>query len=107
VAKVVEGEQQLADHQRHVRQAERVRVRRRERLDGAHQVIAEKADRAPGERRQGLGFGQAKVAQPGGHRPVGVGDLRLGALAGGRLAQPSVRPPQLAPGPEAEKRVAP
>ena len=54
VAQVVEDEQHVGDHQRHVGQPERVGVRLAERLDRAHQVVAEEADRAAGERRQAL-----------------------------------------------------
>ena len=60
VLEVVEGDEHVGEHQRHVGQAERVGVRLAERLDGAHEVVAEEADRAAGERRQ------ARRAAPGG-----------------------------------------
>ena len=44
-----------SSHQKsHVRQAESVRLRRRQLLDPAHQVVAEQADGAADERRQFL-----------------------------------------------------
>ena len=51
VAQVVEDDEHVAEHQRHVGQPELVRVRLAERLDRAHQVVAEVADGAAGERR--------------------------------------------------------
>ena len=45
VALVVEGDQHVGDHQRHVGQPERVGVRLAERLDRADQVVAEEARR--------------------------------------------------------------
>ena len=52
VAQVVKDEQQVGDHQRHVGQAERVGVWLAKRLDRAHEVVAEEANGAAGERRQ-------------------------------------------------------
>ncbi len=49
---VVEDDERVAQHQGHVGQAERVGVRRAERLDRADEVIAEEADGPAGERRQ-------------------------------------------------------
>src|SRR3984957_3989285 len=43
VLEMIERDQRIGQHQRHVRQTERIRVRLAERLDGAHQVIAEEA----------------------------------------------------------------
>ena len=45
-----------------------------ERLDRAHQVVAEEADRAARERRQLLGLGDREPAEDLGGRGVGVGD---------------------------------
>ena len=52
VAQVVEGDDHVGEHQRHVRQPEHVRVGLRQALDGAHAVEAEEADGAARERRQ-------------------------------------------------------
>ena len=57
---VVEGDDQLRDHQRQVGEAERVGVRLAERLDGADEVVAEQADGAAGE-RQPLGIGEPEA----------------------------------------------
>ncbi len=54
---VIEDHQHVGQHQRHVRQPEQVGVRLAERLDGAHEVVAEEADRAAGERRRVVGSG--------------------------------------------------
>ncbi len=51
VLEMVEDEQHVGQHERHVRQPDGVGVRLAERLDRAHEVIAEVADRAAGERR--------------------------------------------------------
>ena len=107
MAEVVEGEHQLADHQRQVRQAERVRVRRAERLDRAHQVVAEEADRAAGERRQQVRLGDGELGQRLGDGAVGVRDGAAHHLADLGPGQRAVRPAQLEPRAEAEERVAP
>ena len=73
VAQVVEGDDHVGEHQRHVRQAEHVRIRLWQALDGAHAVEAEEADGAAGERRQ-------------------AGDLGL-AVLGDRVAGDRVRVP--------------
>ena len=57
---VVEDDEHVGEHQRHVGQPERVGVGLAERLDGAHEVVAEEADRAAGERRQ---VGQRRLAR--------------------------------------------
>ena len=54
VAEVVEHDQRVGDHQRHVGGADVVGVRLGQALDGAHEVVAEQAHRATGERRQAL-----------------------------------------------------
>ena len=76
VALVVEGDEHVADHQRHVGQPERVGVRLAERrLDRADEVVAEDADGAAGERRQRLGLGDRVAAEVVGDGAVGIGDL--------------------------------
>jgi hypothetical protein len=52
VAQVVEREDHVGEHQRHVRQPHRIRVGLGEALDRAHAVVAEEADRAARERRE-------------------------------------------------------
>ena len=68
---VVEHDEHVGEHQRHVGQAERVRVRLAERLDRAHEVVAEEADRAAGERRQ------VRAAAPGGSGATSRGGERV------------------------------
>ena len=63
VAEVVEDEQHVGDHQRHVGQPERVGIRLAERLDRADQVVAEEADGAAGEGRQALDRGGPVAAR--------------------------------------------
>ena len=65
---VVEGDDQRRDHQRQVGQAERVRVRRAERLDRADEVVAEQADGAAGEGKP-LGVGEAEGRRCARRRP--------------------------------------
>ena len=48
---VVEGHEHVGDHQRHVGDPEGVRTGLWKRLDCAHEVVAEEADGAAGERR--------------------------------------------------------
>ena len=103
---MVEGEHQLADHQRQVGQAERVGVRLAERLDRAHEVVAEEADRAAGERRQLLRLGDREPAEDLGGRAVRVGDGAARRPRRRGLGQRAVRPAQLEPRAEAEERVA-
>ena len=69
---VVEGDDHVGEHQRHVRQPEHVRVGLGQALDGAHAVEAEEADGAARERRQAgdlrladLGHGLARRACTG------------------------------------------
>jgi hypothetical protein len=63
VLEVVEDHQHVGEHERHVRQADRVGVRRAERrLDGPHEVVAEQPDGAAGERRQVVERGLAVTA---------------------------------------------
>jgi hypothetical protein len=69
---MVEDDEAVAQHQRHVRQAEGVRVGRPERLDRADEVVAEEADGAPRERGQ-LGCRCRAVAGDGvGGNGVGI-----------------------------------
>ena len=53
VLEVVEHEHRVGQQERHLRQAEVVRRRVRQRLEPPHEVVAEVADEAAGERRQG------------------------------------------------------
>ena len=69
---MVEGDDHVGEHQRHVRQPEHVRVGLGQALDGAHAVEAEEADGAAGERRQ-------------------AGDRRLAVLGDGLGAGERVR----------------
>ena len=57
VLEVVEDDEHVGEHQRHVGQPERVRAGLAERLDRAHEVVAEEADRAAGERRRVAAIG--------------------------------------------------
>jgi hypothetical protein len=93
VALVVEGEHQLAHHQRHVRQAERVGVRLAQRFDGPYEVVAEEADCAAWEGRQ--------IAQPGDSEASG--QLRREPVGVAFVAEP---PAQGRVWPKAEERVA-
>ena len=69
---VVEDHEHVGEHQRHVRQPDGVGVGVAERLDGAHEVVAEEADRAARERRR-LGEGRlAEGADLGGGQRVGI-----------------------------------
>ncbi len=94
VLEVVEGDERVGEHERHVGQAHRVGVGRAERLDRAHEVVAEVADRAAGERRQVRVAGQARA-------PDLLGGERV------RVAGVAERPAQHVAGPEADERPAP
>ena len=84
VLEVVEDDEHVGEHQRHVGQAELVGVRLAERLDGAHEVVAEEADRAAGERRQ---VGQRRLALA---RDLGGGErVRVAARRRATSAAPS------------------
>ena len=98
MALVVEGEHELADHQRHVGEPERVRVRLPELLHRAHEVVAEEPHGPAGERRELPERGEVEaVDQLGGGR-VGIAVVaqrpaqrRVGAKAQERIAaQPSL-----------------
>ena len=91
---VVEHDEHVGEHQRHVGQAEHVRVRLAERLDGADEVVAEVADRAAGERRQ---IRQRRL-------PVAA-DLARRDLV--RVAVVAERPPHDGARAHADERVAP
>jgi hypothetical protein len=93
VLEVVEGDDDVGEHQRHVGQADRVRVRAGEALDGAHAVVAEDADGAAGERREVGADGLAVL----GH---GVGGERV------RVAAVAERPAQHAARLVADERPA-
>ena len=69
---VVEDHEHVGEHQRHVRQPDGVGVGVAQRLDRAHEVVAEEADRAAGERRR---LGERRLAEGadlGGGQRVGV-----------------------------------
>ena len=112
MAQVVEDEHHVGDHQRHVGQPERVGVGLAERLDRAHQVVAEEADRAAGEGRQALDRRQPVAVQVLGDGRVGIGRLvrasarrRRGRLAA-PLGEDAVAPAQHRARAEADERVA-
>ena len=90
VAQVVEDDHRVGDHQRHVGQPERVGVGLAERLDGAHQVVAEEADGAAGEGRQALDRRRPVLAQARGDGGVGIG-RRLAAARRARRRRPPPR----------------
>ena len=93
---VVEDDQHVGEHQRHVGQAERRRGwARRACLDRAHEVVAEVADRAAGERRQ------RRATAPGVNARDLLGRERVGVAA---VAQ---RPAQHLARAHADERVAP
>ena len=77
---VVEDDEHVGEHQRHVRQPEHVRVRVAERLDGADEVVAEVADRAAGERRE-VGQRRLAVAADLARRRARTGRLRRRATS--------------------------
>ena len=70
VLEVVEDDEHVGEHQRHVGQPQRVGTGLAERLDRAHQVVAEEPDRAAGERRR---VGQRRLLE--------AGDMRSAASA--------------------------
>ena len=75
VAQVVEDHEHVGEHQRHVRQPDRVGVRLAQRLDRAHEVVAEVADGAAGERRHVRPRRLAVARDLGGGVAVGIGGL--------------------------------
>ena len=113
VPQVVEDDHRVGHHQRHVGKPERVGVGLAERLHRAHQVVAEEADGAAGERRQALDRGRPELGQAGGDGAVGVG-RRLAAArpgaGGGLLPAPlrerAVAPAQQRPRSQADEGVA-
>ncbi len=64
VLEVVEGDQRVGQHQRHVGQADGIGVGVAQRLDRAHEVVAEVADRAAGERAAGRDAARAWWPRP-------------------------------------------
>ncbi len=64
---VVEDDESVGEHQGHVGQPERVGAGLAEGLDGAHEVVAEVADRAAGERTE-VGQRELAVARDRGGR---------------------------------------
>ena len=91
MAEVVEDDEQVGDHQRHVRQPERVGVGLGQRLDGADQVVAEEPDGAAGERRQALDRSRPVAAELLGDGRVGVGRVVLRPL---RVGEDAIDPAQ-------------
>jgi hypothetical protein len=72
VLEVVEDDEHVGEHQRHVGQPDDVGVRVAQGLDRAHEVVAEEPDRAAGERRR---LGERRLAESadlGGSQRVGV-----------------------------------
>ena len=76
VLEVVEDDQRVGEHQRHVGQPERIGLGVAERLHGAHEVIAEEAHRAAGERRR---VGHRRLAEAG--DVLGRERVRIAAVA--------------------------
>ena len=76
VLEVVEHEHGVGQQERHLRQAEVVRRRVRQRLEAPHEVVAEVADEAAGERRQ-VGGHAARGRPVAAHE---VGDGREGVV---------------------------
>ncbi len=103
VAQVVEDEQQIGHHQRHVGQSERVGIWLAERLDRAHQVIAEEADRAAGKRGQALDRRELEGGEMLGNRSVRIGGVGGPTLG---IAQHAIAPAQHRARPEADEGVA-
>jgi hypothetical protein len=69
---MVEHDERVSHHQREVRHADRVGVRRSERLDGAHEVVCEHADRSARERRQPLHRSRPEALELSGRQRVWV-----------------------------------
>ena len=70
---VVEDHQRIGEHQRHVGQAERVWVGLAQRLDRAHEVIAEEADGSAREGRSVAHRGLAEASDARRRERVGIG----------------------------------
>ena len=90
---MVERDQHVGQHQRQIREPERVRIRLAERLCGAHEVVREHPDRAAGERRQ--------VVQ---RRRLEAAELVRGERV--RVTVVAERPAEHTARPEADERVA-
>ena len=101
VALVVEGDEQVGDHQRHVGQADRIGIRLGERLDRADQVVAEEADGPAGERRQLVRLGDLEAAEVV-RRPPRTGPAHR-SLGRARLRSPTP-PPTRCPTRRASRR---
>ena len=106
MAQVVEDEQHVGDHQRHVGQAERVGVGLAERLDCADQVIAEEADRAAGERRQVLDRREPEAARCSATAAYGSGASAASRRRPASRSRDPVAPAQHRAGAEADEGVA-
>jgi hypothetical protein len=94
VLEVIEDHEHVGEHQRHVRQPDRVGVGVAQRLDRAHEVVGEEAHRAAGERRR---LGERRLAEGG--------DLRGGQRVG--VAVVAQRPAHDLARPHADEAEAP
>ena len=104
VAQVVERHEHVGHHQREIGHTGVVRSRRPDgRLRRAHEVVAEQAHRAAGERRQPLERRRAPATELLGHERVGVLRFALLAVDG----EPAALHADHAARPEAEERPAP
>ncbi len=92
---VIEDDEDVRQHQRHVRQADGIGVRIAERLDGPHEVIAEEPHGAAGEGRH---LGPRRLAK--GACLVGGELVRVGRIVAERPAHDLARS-------HADERVAP
>ena len=75
VLEMVEGDDDVGQHERHVRQPDRIRVDVRQALDGPHAVVAEEADRAAREGDRLLGRSLAEARDLGRRERVRVAAL--------------------------------
>jgi hypothetical protein len=110
VLEVVEHEDSVGQQEGHLGQAEVVRRRVREVFEAPHEVVAEVADEAAGERRQGGARAARRRPVTGdqlgrGRERIGVLDLQAVAVLLHREAP--VRVGHEGAGADAEKRVAP
>jgi hypothetical protein len=93
VLEVIEGEHELADHQRHIGQTERIGVRLAKRLDRSHEVVAEEPDGAARERRQLVQLGDLEAVHQAVCERIRIpvfaqvpGERRVGTEAQERIA---------------------
>jgi hypothetical protein len=100
---MVEGEKHVGDHQRHVGEAQGIRVRLAQRLDRADEVVAEEPDSPADERRQPVDRRQPEALQVLGHGAVGIGGEAIGPA---RLGEHPLVPAQGRSRPDPDERVA-